>query len=179
MSETNPGPGSCTGWTRRPAACCWWQKPRKPIARCKTSSNAALCVGDVQPARATIDKPLGRDPANRQRMGVIAGGRAAQTEYAVTERYTLERRPYSLLRVSPRTGRTHQIRVHLASTGFPVAGDLLYGGKRDPLTREIGPRHMLHASELVFELPSTGAPMRLHAPLPEDMRAVLARLESL
>ena len=138
----------------------------------------ALCVGDVQPARATIDKPLARDPANRQRMSVMANGREAQTEYVVTERYTLERRPYSLLRVSPRTGRTHQIRVHLASTGYPVAGDLLYGGRRDALTREIGPRHMLHASELVLELPSSGQPLRLHAPLPDDMRAVLARLQS-
>lgn len=134
----------------------------------------ALCVGEVQPSRGLIDKPIARDPSNRQRMAVISGGREALTEFVAAERIVIERRPYTLVRAYPRTGRTHQLRVHLASIGFPIVGDLLYGAGRDPLSKRIAPRHLLHASEIRFHLPSTGAEMTLYAPLPDDMRAVLS-----
>jgi 23S rRNA pseudouridine1911/1915/1917 synthase len=130
----------------------------------------ALCIGDVQPGRGVIDKPIARDPSHRQRMAIVPGGREAVTEFVVTERLRIEGRPYSLVRAHPRTGRTHQIRVHLSSIGFPIVGDLLYGAGRDPLSKRIAPRHLLHASEIRFHLPSDGREMALYAPLPEDMR---------
>ncbi len=151
----------------------------------------ALCVGDVQPPRGIINKPIGRDPLHRQRMAVIAGGRESVTQYAVGEVFRLgETRflnvgsvelkkgsVYSFVRARPATGRTHQIRVHFASIGFPVVGDALYGATRhDALSRALAPRHLLHASEVVFELPSSGKAIHLYAPLPEDMRRVIDAL---
>ena len=132
----------------------------------------ALCVGDVQPPRGVIDKPIARDPLHRQRMAIVPGGREAVTEFVVIERMQIEGRPYSLVRAHPRTGRTHQIRVHFASIGFPVVGDLLYGAGRDPFSKKIAPRHLLHASEIRFRLPATGEEKALYAPLPEDMRVL-------
>ncbi|MCX6018520.1 MAG: RluA family pseudouridine synthase [Chloroflexi bacterium] len=134
----------------------------------------ALCIGNVQPARGVINKPIARDPSNRQRMAVVPGGREAVTEFVVTERMQIEGRPYSLVRAYPRTGRTHQIRVHFASIGFPIVGDLLYGAGRDLLSKRIAPRHLLHASEIRFRLPATGEERALYAPLPEDMRVLQA-----
>ena len=161
----------------------------------------ALCVGRVEPERGIIKKTIGRDPSNRQRMAVVTGGREAVTEYAVQEYFTsgeggrgngegdaapssLSPFPippssvYSLLRIHPETGRTHQIRVHLASMGFPVVGDELYGAtRRDALSRILAPRHMLHASELKFEQPSSRKAIKLYASIPEDMARVIATLE--
>lgn len=137
----------------------------------------ALCVGHVQPERGLIHKPIARDPGNRKRMAVVLGGRDSATRYAVSEVFTRKdgaiARAYSLVRAHPLTGRTHQLRVHFASTGYPIVGDALYGARKDPLTRELAPRQMLHSSELVFTLPSSGAEKRLHAPMPEDMRRVI------
>lgn len=140
----------------------------------------ALCVGALEPARATIRKPIARDPGNRKRMAVVANGRDAVTSYIVTEMF--EKRidqstaRYSLVRAHPLTGRTHQLRVHFASVGAPVVGDVLYGARKDPLTRLLTPRQLLHASEIVFNAPSDGQPIKLHAPMPEDMRRVMDNL---
>lgn len=139
----------------------------------------ALCVGDVQPPRGVIDRPITRDPFHRQRMAVAPGGREAVTEYAVSDTYAVDggARRYSLVRVHPLTGRTHQLRVHFASIGYPITGDALYGAtRRDPLSRRMAPRHWLHAHELRFRLPSTGQTLTLIAPLPGDLVAVLAEL---
>jgi 23S rRNA pseudouridine1911/1915/1917 synthase len=151
----------------------------------------ALCVGDVQPPRGIIHKPIGRDPLHRQRMAVVAGGREALTRYTVdrvfkiTETRFLDSGSvelkkgsvYSFVQARPATGRTHQIRVHLASIGFPVVGDALYGATRhDALSRILAPRHFLHASEVWFELPSSGKAIHLYAPLPADMRRVIDAL---
>jgi 23S rRNA pseudouridine1911/1915/1917 synthase len=157
----------------------------------------ALCVGDVQPPRGIINKPIGRDPLHRQRMAIIAGGRESVTQYAVGEVFRVNETKilpetwfpgtgsvelkkgnvYSFVRARPATGRTHQIRVHFASIGFPVVGDALYGATRhDALSRALAPRHLLHASEVVFELPSSGKAIHLYAPLPEDMRRVIDAL---
>ncbi len=149
----------------------------------------ALCVGAVSPPRGVINKPIGRDPAHRQRMAIVADGRESVSHYAVAEVYTLKatlmptdfpdlKMPkgatYSFVRVRPSTGRTHQIRVHLASIGFPIVGDALYGAtRRDALSRALAPRQLLHAGELGFNLPSTGQWTTLYAPLPEDMRRIL------
>ncbi len=176
-------------------------------ARTIEKTYLALCVGDVMPPAGFIDKPIGRDPGHRQRMAVVASGRSAQTEYTVTQRWkvadadgmaaavltdlgreaTVEMKSkskqapmaYTLVRALPRTGRTHQLRVHLASLGFPIVGDETYGAtRRDPLSRRLAPRQLLHASELRFALPSSGAEFRAHAPLPADFLAVLDTLES-
>jgi 23S rRNA pseudouridine1911/1915/1917 synthase len=125
-----------------------------------------------------VDAPIGRDPSNRKRMAVVEGGRRAVTRARVSERW----RAAELLDVALETGRTHQIRVHLAHKGHPVVGDPLYGplwergmGRdrawaRD-LSRRVG-RPFLHAAELAFEHPETGARMRFHAELPADLAEV-------
>ncbi|MCL5999580.1 MAG: RluA family pseudouridine synthase [Chloroflexi bacterium] len=150
----------------------------------------ALCVGSVEPPRGIISKPIGRDPAHRQRMAVLIGGREAVTQYAVAEVYTVDKdlqdvapgglvkgSRYSFVRARPATGRTHQLRVHFASIGFPIVGDALYGATRhDPLSRALAPRHLLHASELTFQRPASGQEIHLYAPIPEDMRRVLDAL---
>lgn len=149
-------------------------------ARTIKKTYLALCVGHVQPERGLIHKPIARDPNNRRRMAVVVNGKEAMTQYAVMEVFAHGEgkgiTPYSLVRVHPLTGRTHQIRVHLASIGYPIVGDALYGMRRDPLTRCVKPRHLLHASELTFVSPATGELLSVHAPLPEDMRGVIDAL---
>src|SRR4051794_26841309 len=131
----------------------------------------ALVVGSVADEEATIDAPIGRDPKNRQRMTVLRSGRPAVTRFRVVERFPIA----TLLELSIETGRTHQIRVHLAFIGHPIIGDQLYGRPRaaDPQLD----RQFLHASALAFQLPS-GTRLRLEAPLSEDLRAVLEQLRA-
>lgn len=121
----------------------------------------ALVVGRLPEDRATVDAPISRDPNNRRRMAVVAGGRPAVSHLEVAARYT----GYALLNVQIETGRTHQIRVHCAFIKHPVAGDALYGGAvRDlPLARQF-----LHARHLRFSLPG-GAMLELESPLPDDL----------
>jgi 23S rRNA pseudouridine1911/1915/1917 synthase len=128
----------------------------------------ALVVGQLPEDRATVDAPIGRDPNNRRRMAVVAGGRPAVSHLEVAARYT----GYALLNVQIETGRTHQIRVHCAFIKHPVAGDALYGGAvRDlPLKRQF-----LHARHLRFSMPS-GAMLDLESPLPDDLVEVLDTL---
>ncbi len=136
----------------------------------------ALVHGVVRGQRGTIDRPVGRDARDRKRMSVRSTrGRSAVTRYAVRERLT----GATLLDVAPETGRTHQIRVHLASIGHPIVGDATYGGRRRPAPGEAGsvlaacPRQALHAARLAFTHPVTGAPLVLESPLPGDLRGVL------
>src|SRR5215213_2787901 len=131
----------------------------------------ALVLGSVEEEEATIDAPIGRDPKNRQRMAVVRTGRPAVTHFRVVERF----RTSTLLEVSIETGRTHQIRVHLAFIGHPVVGDRLYGRVRptDPHLE----RQFLHASALAFRLPD-GGELRVEAPLPRDLQAVLEELRA-
>ena len=126
----------------------------------------ALAAGVVEDDEATIDAPIGRDPKNRQRMAVVRNGREAITHFRVLERFAQT----TLLEVSIETGRTHQIRVHLAFIGHPVVGDAVYG-------RAIGPdiridRQFLHASELAFDLPN-GRWVAFSAELPDDLQQAL------
>ena len=133
----------------------------------------ALCVGQFVPARAIINKPIGRNPMSRQRMSILATGREAVTEVAVLA--TAER--HSLVKAFPRTGRTHQVRVHLASLGFPIVGDALYGGlagARDALAQRLVPRHLLHAVHIEFVHPLTGLSCSFDAEMPGDFSAALS-----
>ena len=131
----------------------------------------AIVWGAPPADRGRIDRPIGRHPVNRKKMCVrAAGGRAAVTEYAVTERCGR----VSLLRVRILTGRTHQIRVHLAAAGCPVVGDADYGGKKPKGALPLEPRRqMLHARRVGFDHPITGRRLRLEAPLPPDFLSVL------
>jgi 23S rRNA pseudouridine1911/1915/1917 synthase len=137
----------------------------------------ALLYGHLEPARGRIEAPLGRDPHHRQRMAVLPGGREAATEYRVVEHLVLHSGPaagdYTLVEALPQTGRTHQIRVHLASIGHPVVGDRVYGRRKARLP---APRQFLHASRLEIQHPVTGRRMEFEAPLPPDLTAVLVTL---
>jgi 23S rRNA pseudouridine1911/1915/1917 synthase len=139
----------------------------------------AAAWGHLSESPMTIDAPIGRDRKDRKRMAVSEAGRAAVTRVRVRERWVR----VDLLDVALRTGRTHQIRVHLAHIGHPVVGDPLYGsgwergmgGPERLWAKELArrtPRLFLHAAELGFEHPVTGAPMRFQAPLPPDLAAV-------
>ena len=128
----------------------------------------ALAQGKVPWAQATIEAPIGRDPAARLRMAVVAGGKAARTD---VERLGVAG-AISALRCRLHTGRTHQIRVHLSSRGHALVADVLYGGRPAlGMTRQA-----LHATELAFLHPSTGQPMAFSAPLPADLAAAWAQV---
>ena len=140
----------------------------------------ALVYGTPSSERGTVDAPVGRDPRDRKKMAVVAGGRAAITDYEVAERL----RYVSLLRCRLRTGRTHQIRVHMKHLGHPIVGDPAYSGpqwrgipdKRVQKLLSSLERQMLHAARITFTHPSTGAPMTFDAPLPRDFADVIAAL---
>ncbi len=129
----------------------------------------ALVEGRVAPKEGIVEAPVGRDRRARKRMAVTRTGRPAVTQYRVVEYF----HDHTLLQVRPHTGRTHQVRVHLAWIGYPVVGDRIYGPRRQPLLPH---RHFLHAQELVFTHPATGEKVTLTAPLPPDLKAVLTRL---
>lgn len=124
----------------------------------------AICHG--RPTNTLIQAPIGRHPVHRKEMAALPDGREAITEIqtaAFNERT-------SLVLARPRTGRTHQIRVHLKHIGCPVVGDALYGKKDDQ------ERQLLHAYRLSFDHPITGCPIRLIAPIPADMKAWMQKL---
>lgn len=132
----------------------------------------ALVWGHFATPAGRIDAPVGRSRRQPTKMAVSASGRAAMTDYDVVTTY---RHPVDLSRLTCRlhTGRTHQIRVHLSSIGHPVVGDPLYGGERESFPV---PRLWLHAAELTFVHPRTGATVTYRAPLPSDLTEVLERL---
>jgi 23S rRNA pseudouridine1911/1915/1917 synthase len=137
----------------------------------------ALCLGRPT-AGGSIAEPIGRHRTQRTRMAVRRDGREAVTHYRIEERF----RGHTLLRVQLETGRTHQIRVHLAHAGFPLVGDSLYGGRRRQvagagaaLQRALAAfrRQALHAQRLALDHPVTGRHHTFEAPLPADLRALL------
>jgi 23S rRNA pseudouridine1911/1915/1917 synthase len=136
----------------------------------------ALVQGHPDPLRGTIDAPIGRHPSGDGRFAVVAGGRPSVTHYDTVEAF----RAASLVTVNLETGRTHQIRVHMAAVRHPIAGDFLYGA--DPvLAARLGlSRQWLHAVELSFEHPSSGRTVTFPSPYPDDLAHVvdLLRAES-
>jgi 23S rRNA pseudouridine1911/1915/1917 synthase len=132
---------------------------------------AVLVWGHLDGDHLTVDQPIGRDPRDRKRMAIVSSGRSARTDFVRLARYE----SVDLLRARLHTGRTHQIRVHLASVGHPVVGDDTYGGGGARRLVELPPhRHFLHAAWLRFRHPITSAVMDLRAPLPADLRRSLA-----
>jgi len=162
----------------------------------------ALVWGTVAPAVGVVDAPLGRSAADPTKVTVKADGRRAVTRYETVQHWS-EPQPTTLLRCTLETGRTHQIRVHLAAIGHPVVGDDRYlssGPRRPAPALEIGPdgahrarnhkrgavvapglapgRPFLHAALLGFTHPSRGEPLRFESPLPADLMATLGQLRS-
>ena len=129
----------------------------------------ALVEGQIYPREGIIEAPVGRDKRQRKRMAVVRRGREARTEYRAIEYFV----DHTLLEVRPTTGRTHQVRVHLAWLGYPIVGDTVYGRRRQRLLRN---RHFLHAARLRFSHPTTGEEVQFKAPLPPKLAAVLKRL---
>jgi 23S rRNA pseudouridine1911/1915/1917 synthase len=120
------------------------------------------------PREGTIEAPIGRNPKNRKKMAVVAGGRDSTTRYRVREEVGGK---YALLEVEPVTGRTHQIRVHMAALGHPVVGDTVYGRRSGVVGRQY-----LHAWKLGFGMPLGGREVEFESPLPPDLKAALQAL---
>jgi 23S rRNA pseudouridine1911/1915/1917 synthase len=135
----------------------------------------ALVWGEIN-RPAEVDAPIGRHPVHRTRMAVVAAGRSARTHYRPLERFGV----VTLLECQLDTGRTHQIRVHLASIGHPLCGDPVYGRRARPTQNEIGSlkRQALHAQRLELEHPASGKRLAWTAALPEDLSAMLALLRA-
>jgi 23S rRNA pseudouridine1911/1915/1917 synthase len=141
----------------------------------------AIAQGTFNQDEGAIDLAIGRHPTERKRMSTrTRKGRSALTQWKVAERFDR----LTLLEISPKTGRTHQIRVHLSAMGHPLLGDPVYGRRgalQDPVLKEYARRlnrQALHASRLAFIHPRTGARVEFVSPLPQDMREVLDRLRS-
>jgi len=138
-------------------------------ARTVTKRYLALVEGAPGTAEGVIDAPIGRDPKQRKRMAVARQGREAVTEFRVLEFYA----NHSLLEIFPKTGRTHQIRVHMAFIGHPVVGDNVYGHRKQRIKMK---RHFLHAASLEFALPETGEYIVVESPLPVGLQNILEKL---
>lgn len=130
----------------------------------------ALAWGRFDAPVGTVDAPIGRDPRDPLRMAVVATGKEARTHFRVEQSFTEPE--LSLVTCELETGRTHQIRVHLAAIGHPVAGDGTYGGQRPGWVAE---RPFLHAARLSFRHPATGEVVTFDSELPADLRELLAR----
>jgi len=145
-------------------------------------SYIALVYGVVKQQSGSIEQPIARDPRNRTRMAIVAGGRGALSLFKIRRSYDA----FTLLDVELKTGRTHQIRVHLSWLKHPVVGDDVYGSGRENNVQDVQlrarirklNRHFLHAEQLRFRHPQTGEQMRFVAPLPAELTQFLAALEA-
>jgi 23S rRNA pseudouridine1911/1915/1917 synthase len=128
-----------------------------------------LVTGVPKPREGTIEAPIGRHPKNRKKQAVVAGGRDSTTKYRVREEIAGGK--FALLEVEPITGRTHQIRVHMAATGHPIVADAVYGRRSEVIGRQF-----LHAWKLAFAMPVGGRQVEFESPLPPDLREALELL---
>ena len=131
----------------------------------------ALVRGEINENEATINMPIGRSTKDRKKMAISKAGKEAITHFKVTRRY----KGYTLLEVNIETGRTHQIRVHMAEIGYPIVGDSVYSNGKNPFGVE---GQMLHAAKLEFVHPITEKQLTIEAPLPEYFKEVLNNLDS-
>jgi 23S rRNA pseudouridine1911/1915/1917 synthase len=144
-------------------------------------SYVALVHGRVEHEAGSIDQPIARDPRNRTRMAVVRGGRPSLSLYQVRRSFAR----FTLLDVEIKTGRTHQIRVHLQWLKHPVVGDAVYGDGRDKTVQDARlrahinslKRQFLHAEQLAFHHPRTGQRLHFTAPLPEELEKLLGEIE--
>lgn len=137
-------------------------------------SYVALAHGEIKPKNGEVNAPIGRLPWNRMRFGVLAGGREALTKYEVIKYYKFKNEILSLVRLFPKTGRTHQIRVHLKHLNYPIYSDPLYGGRkvsRDD--RKNLSRIFLHAEQIVFLNPKTNEKVHYKSELSPELEKFL------
>lgn len=134
----------------------------------------ALVRGIVAENEATIDMPIGRSSKDRKKMAVTKNGKQAITHFKVLERFHTQKASYTLLQIKIDTGRTHQIRVHMAEVGHPVIGDMIYSNGKNEFEVQ---GQCLHALKLEFKHPITGKQMQLEAPIPTYLKEILDRLE--
>ncbi len=132
----------------------------------------ALVNGNIREDSGTVNKPISRNPSDRKKMAVVAGGREAVTHFNVLERFG----QYTLIECILETGRTHQIRVHMASIGHSIVGDPLYGIKKEKFNLN---GQLLHAKTIGFEHPSTGKMIEFSSEIPEYFENVLKKLRKL
>ena len=182
-------PGLCIVWTKTLPDSWLLPKPNQltrtsviSFAREVFKSYVALVYGVVEQESGRIEQPIARDPRNRTRMAIVPGGRGALSLYKIRRSYDA----FTLLDIELKTGRTHQIRVHLAWLKHPVVADELYGGGRYNSVRDVQlrarirrlKRQFLHAEQLSFRHPQTGEQMKFVAPLPADLTQLLAAIET-
>ena len=134
----------------------------------------ALVRGTIAENEATINMPKGRSTKDRKKMAVTKSGKEAVTHFKVLNRYTTDKGSYTLVEIKIDTGRTHQIRVHMAEIGHPVIGDVVYSNGKNEFGVE---GQCLHAKRLEFTHPITGKEMKLEAPLPEYFKNIIEHLE--
>lgn len=136
-----------------------------------TREYIALVEGRIKQETGVVDKPIGRNPKDRLKMGIVSGGKRAITHYEVLERYEKN----TLIKCILETGRTHQIRLHMSHIGYPIVGDPVYGIKKQKFNLK---GQMLHAKKLGFIHPSTGEYMEFESPLPEHFTHILDLLSN-
>ncbi len=137
----------------------------------------ALLHGHLAPEVGRIEAEIGRLPWRRDRFGILPGGRNSLTDYKLIKFYKGDRGGYSLVEFFPKTGRTHQIRVHAKHLGHAIVSDEFYAGRKTARNdRKFCPRLFLHASEIKFVHPATGKLVKFESQLPEDLQKVLETL---
>lgn len=144
-----------------------------------TREYRAIVLGNIKTDSGTVDAPIGRDPRERKRMAVVAGGRSAITHYEVLERFSAMGHSYTFVRCILETGRTHQIRVHMKSLGHPLLGDSLYGGGSTKFEGTLGgllSGQCLTATHIGFVHPISGENISLECPLPEYFETIIEKL---
>ncbi len=138
----------------------------------------ALAHGKVEPKEGIINAPVGRLPWNRERFGVLPGGRTAETKYKVNKYYSKNKQDLTLVELEPKTGRTHQIRIHLKYLGYPIVSDNFYAGRKTARNDRIWcPRLFLHASKILFKHPKTEKNIGFENDLPDDLKRALKTLD--
>ncbi|HJY98385.1 MAG TPA: RluA family pseudouridine synthase [Patescibacteria group bacterium] len=148
-------------------------------AREVSKTYIALIHGKVDPEEGEVSVPMGRLPWRRDRFGVLPGGRQSQSAYKVIKFFPEERGGYSLVEFYPKTGRTHQIRIHAKHMGHAIVADEFYAGRKTARNdRKFCPRLFLHASGIKFIHPKSLKEMEFVSPLPEDLKKVVEEFES-
>jgi 23S rRNA pseudouridine1911/1915/1917 synthase len=134
----------------------------------------AIAHGKLVPDTGEINAPVGRLPWNRERFGIVPGGKESVTRYKVQETWDKGNDKFSLVELYPQSGRTHQIRVHLKYINHPIVGDYLYAGRKTARDdRTWAPRVMLHAWKLTCTHPVTQHELAIEAPIPDDMNGII------
>jgi 23S rRNA pseudouridine1911/1915/1917 synthase len=135
----------------------------------------AIAHGELVPQEGEISAPVGRLPWNRERFGIVPGGKDSVTKYKVMKIFVRGKEKLSFVALFPETGRTHQIRVHLKYINHPIVADFQYAGRKTSRNdRTWAPRVMLHAWKIAFTHPETGAELAIEAPIPDDMNTIVS-----